>query len=66
MRVDEDERRHARAGKRHVHTQAARGRLAPQFLADGAHGAEQPTETAHIDRHEVVAVPFVARREIGG
>jgi len=64
--VDEDERRHARAGQRHVHTHAARGGLASQLLADRARGAKQPAEAAHVDRHEVVAVPFVARREIRG
>jgi len=64
--VDENERRDACAGKRHVHTQAARGRLAPQLLANRTRGAEQPAEAAHVDRYKVVAVPFVARGEIGG
>ena len=63
-RAREDERRHSCAGERHVHPDGARGRSPPQFLANGLWRAEQPPEAADIDRHQVVAVPFVARRKI--
>ena len=43
---------------------AARRRLAPQLLADGARRTEQPLEAADVDRHQIVAVPLVARREL--
>ena len=43
-----------------------RSPIAPQLLADRTRRAEQPAEATHVDRHKVVAVPFVARREIPG
>src|SRR5260221_8225109 len=43
---------------------AARRRLAPQLLADATRRAEQALEAADVNRHEIVAVPFVPRREL--
>ena len=65
-REREHQRGHARAGDRDVHADAARGGLAAQFLADGARRPEQPLEPADVDRHEIVAVPLVARRKLLG
>lgn len=45
---------------------AARRRFAPQLLADDSRGAEQTLEAADVNRHEIVAVPFVPRREFLG
>ena len=64
MRERPRERGHARARDRHVHADAARRRLAPQLLADGARRTEQPLEAADIDRDQIVVVPLVARREL--
>ncbi|PYR44529.1 MAG: hypothetical protein DMF95_23170 [Acidobacteria bacterium] len=44
----------------------ARGRFAAQLLADGPRRPEQPRQPPDADRHEIVAVPFVARREFLG
>src|SRR5947209_2463807 len=38
--------------------------LASQFLANHTRRAEQTLEAADVDRHEIVAVPFVPRREL--
>ena len=65
-REREDERGHARAGDRDVRADPARGRLAAQLLADGARRAEQPLQPADVDRHEIVAMPLVAGRELLG
>ena len=55
---------HPRAGDGDVQPDAARGGLAPQFLADDPRRPEQPLEAADVDRHQIVAVPLVARREL--
>jgi hypothetical protein len=60
------ERRHPRRRNRRVHAYAARRRLAPHFGADCPGGTEQARQSSHIDRHQVGAVLFVARREFGG
>ena len=65
-REREDERGHARAGDRDVRAHAARGRLAAQLVADRARRPEQPLQPADVDRHEIVAMPLVARRELLG
>ena len=62
----EDERRHARAGNGDVRADAARGRFAAELLADGPRRTDQPRQPADVDRHEIVAVSFVARRELLG
>ncbi len=56
-------RGHLRAGDGDVRTDTARGRLAAQFLADGPRRAEQAPQSADVDRHQIAAVAFVARRE---
>ncbi len=55
---------HPRAGDGHMQPDAARGGLAPQFLADDPPRPQQTLEAADIDGHQFVAVPFVAWREL--
>jgi hypothetical protein len=49
-----------------VQPDAARGGLAPQFLADDSPRPQQALEAADIDGHQIVAVPLVAWRKLLG
>ena len=60
----EDERGGTRAGDRDVDADAAIRGLAAQFVGDGSRRTEQTLETIDVDRHDIVAVPLVARRKL--
>ena len=62
-REREDERRGPGPGERHVHAHSSGHRLAAQLLADRRRRADQTIEAADVDRDEIVAMPFVARRK---
>ena len=49
-----------------IEVDAVRRRFAPQLLADDARRTEHPLEAADVDRHEIVAMSFVSRRELHG
>jgi hypothetical protein len=54
---------HARTSDRDVRAHAAGGGLTAHFFADRLRRPEQACEPADVHRHEIVAVPLVARRE---
>src|SRR5439155_11814162 len=62
----ENHRRRPRAGNRDVYAHPACRRVAPQLFANRARIAQQAAETADVDRHEIGAMHFVARRELAG
>ncbi|OFW24879.1 MAG: hypothetical protein A3H97_10415 [Acidobacteria bacterium RIFCSPLOWO2_02_FULL_65_29] len=59
----EHERSHSRAGDGHVHAHAPIGRLSSKLVRDRARRTEQPLEPPDVDRHQIVAMPLVARGE---
>ena len=66
VRVREDERRRPRPGDGNVHARAARRRVAPHVVGNCARRPEQPLEAADVHRHEIGAVPLVARGVLAG
>jgi hypothetical protein len=47
-----------------MYMETARRGITPQFLSDDARRPDEASEATDVYRHEIVAVPLVARREL--